>query len=269
MTKLFAALPVPSLWKVASVAFAGCACLFFAASSLRAQSQPGTVKTDMPDFARVRKFIREQMVARSTPSLAIAVARRGKILWEEGFGWADRENRIPATENTPYYVASISKSFTATAILILQERKLLNLDRPVNDYLSTTRVSSPAWDASQATVRRVATHTSGLTTYAQSYYAGQPISRLSADETIRRYGILFWPPGDHFDYSNLGYGILGEVVAQVSGKSYADFLRDEVFWPLGMTRASLGIGPGLEPYAAVRYSSQFGRQPQAESATPG
>jgi CubicO group peptidase (beta-lactamase class C family) len=223
----------------------------------------------MPDFSKVKQLIQEQMTARAIPSFAIAVARNGEILWEGGFGWADRENRIPATEHTPYYLASVTKSITATAIMILQERQLLDLDRPVNDYLGSTQVSSPLWDPVQATVRRVATHTAGLTTFRRTYYAGQSGSRLSADETIRRYGVLFWPPGDHFDYSNLGYGILGEVVARVSGKEYADFLREELFWPLDMNRASVGMGPAPDKYAAVRYSFDHGRSPQAESATPG
>jgi CubicO group peptidase (beta-lactamase class C family) len=223
----------------------------------------------MPDFSRVRKLIQEQMVENALPSISVAVARRGEILWEEGFGWADRENRIPATEHTMYYLASVTKTITATAVMVLRERRHLDLDRPVNDYLGSARVSSPVWNPAEATVRRVATHTAGLTTFAQSFQASQPGYRASLDETIRRYGILFWPPGDHFDYSNLGYGILGEVIARVSGKPCADFLRDEVFWPLGMTRASLGIGPGLEKYAAARYRGGSGRTPQMESATPG
>lgn len=93
--------------------------------------------------------------------------------------------------------------------------------------------------------------------------------RISNDETIQRYGIVFWPPGDHFDYSNLGYGILGTVVARVSGKSYSDFLRNEIFWPLGMTHASLGLDPKLEKFMAKRYSSEFGARPVAISGTPG
>ena len=115
-----------------------------------------------PDFSPVRMLIKKWMDAESVPSIAIAVTRRGQIVWEEGFGWADRENRIPATENTPYYVASVSKTFTATAVMILNERKQLDLDHPVNDYLGKDGVSSPRWNPKQATVRRVATHTARI-----------------------------------------------------------------------------------------------------------
>lgn len=243
--------------------------LLSVASSLIAQSRPIIPGTSKPDFSSARKLIQDRMVAESIPSFSIAVARKGEILWEEGFGWADRENRIPATEHTLYYLASVTKSITATAIMMLHERKQLDLDRPINDYLGPALVSSPIWNPTGATVRRVATHTSGLTTFAQNRYGVAPDYRISPDQTIQRYGILFWPPGDHFDYSNLGYGILGEVVARVSRKDYADFLRDEIFWPLGMTHASLSIGAGLEKDAAKRYSSDFGLRPWAVSGTPG
>ncbi len=257
---------------VADFVRAKCLCfvlLLSVASSLIAQSRPITTVTSKPDFSKTRKLIQDRMVAESIPSLSVAVARRGETLWEEGFGWADRENRIPATEHTLYYLASVTKSITATAVMMLHEQKRLDLDRPINDYLGSARVSSPLWNPTGATVRRVATHIAGLTTFAQNRYGVAPDYRISPDQTIQRYGILFWPPGDHFDYSNLGYGILGEVVARVSGKDYADFLRDEIFWPLGMTHASLGIGPGLEKYAAKRYNTDFGLRPWAVSGTPG
>jgi CubicO group peptidase (beta-lactamase class C family) len=225
------------------------------ASSLAAQSrQPTNANPNKVDFSKARQLIQEQMTERSIPSISVAVARRGEILWEEGFGWADRENRIPATEHTMYYMASINKSFTAVALMILQERKQLDLDRPLNDYLGAAKLTSPAWNPSEATVRRVATHTAGLTTFNAR-------GHLSMDETIRRYGVLFWPPGERFDYSNLGFKILDEVVARVSGQSYSNFLRTEIFWPLGMTHASAGIGPGLEKFVAQRYITTRGLQP--------
>ncbi len=71
-------------------------------------------------FDRVRDLIRKELAERDVPSVAVAVARNGKILWEEGFGWADRENRVPATERTMYSLASISKPFTATALMALK-----------------------------------------------------------------------------------------------------------------------------------------------------
>jgi len=146
-----------------------------------------------------------------------------------------------------YYTASVTKSFTATALMILCERKKLDLDRSVNDYLAGAKLSSPAWDAAGATIRGLATHTAGLTTFLTAH-------ELSIDEMIRRYGILIWPPGEHFDYSNFGPIILEEVIARVSGESYEDFLRSEVLQPLGINRASMRFDPALEKFTARSYS---------------
>lgn len=226
-------------------------------------------QTSPPDFSEVRKLIQTEMAARKIPSISVAVARRGEILWEEAFGFADKENGIRADKNTMYYVASVTKTFTATALTVLEERKQIDFDRSINDYLKPMQVSSPLWNTKEATVGRVATHMGGLTTFGRNCWADQKNCKISPDETIKRYGIVFWRPGDHFDYSNLGYGILGEVIHHVSGKGYADFMRDEIFLPLGMDHASVGIGPGFEKNAAIRYSSVHGRRATAYSASPG
>lgn len=207
-----------------------------------------------PDFSAARQLIRARMAKDSLPGLTIAVARGDSILWEEGFGWANRESRVPATPHTPFYLASISKTITATALMVLREQGRLNLDRPANEYLGNSRLWSPRWDASGATVRSVMTHTSGLTTFDIGCPTAQPRCRIpSREEIISRYGVLVWPPKDRFDYSNLGYYALGQIVAGASGRDFGAFLHDEVFRPLGMTRSSLGADPALESQTAVQY----------------
>lgn len=239
------------------------------ASPFTGQVPPTKTVRDSVDFSTARKLIQDRMAAESIPSVSIAVARKGEILWVESFGWSDRENKIPATEHTPYYLASVTKSITATAIMVLHERKQLNIDRPVNNYLRPARLSSPLWNVDGATVRRVANHTAGLTTFVQNRFGAPRNFSFPQDRIIQRYGMVFWPPGDHFDYSNLGFGILGDVVERVSGKAYGAFLRDEVFRPLRMTNASLGIPVANEKHAAKRYDSAFGYRPGAVSGTPG
>ncbi|GLV60354.1 hypothetical protein KDH_71740 [Dictyobacter sp. S3.2.2.5] len=204
-------------------------------------------------FDAIRERIQRELVEHGIPSLSVAVARGSTILWEEGFGWADRERRIPATPHTMYSLASISKPITTTGLMILKERGLLDLDRPINEYLGDSRLRAHVGNAGEATVRRVANHTSGLPLHYHFFYEDEPYLPPSMDETIRRYGHLVNAPGEHYQYSNLGYGILGEVIARLAGKSYADFLRSEVFYPLGMLRASVDIGPGLEEFQAQRY----------------
>jgi CubicO group peptidase (beta-lactamase class C family) len=206
-------------------------------------------------FEAVRDFIRTRMSERQVPSITVAVARDGKILWEEGFGWADRENRVLANEHTMYSLASTTKPFTATALMTLVEKKRIDLDRPVNQYLGNAKVRARVGNADDATVRRVANHSAGLPVHGQYFVSDEPFRPPSMDETILRYGNLVTIPGEKFEYSNLGYGILGYIISRVSEQSYEDYMRQAVFLKLGLTHTSVGIGPGLEKFAAVRYNT--------------
>ncbi len=202
-----------------------------------------------PLKAKVLDVLKESGVA----SISIAVARDGRIIWEEAFGWADRERMIKATPNTMYSLASISKPVTATGLMVLAGRKLVDVDKPVDDYLGGVKLTALAEESAPATVRNVLNHTAGLPLHYQFFYENEPDERPPMEETIRRYGILVWAPGEVYMYSNLGYGLIDHIIAKVSGRDYADFMRTEVFFPLDMTRTSVGIGPGLADFAAQRY----------------
>jgi CubicO group peptidase (beta-lactamase class C family) len=206
-------------------------------------------------FDGIRESIRRQLVDTQAPSIAVAVAKDGRIVWEQGFGWADREKRFAADEHTMYSLASISKPITATGLMTLVQAGKINLDHPVNEYLGNAKLRGRAGDAAQATVRRVANHSSGLPLHYQFFYADEPYRPPSMDETILRYGNLVTVPGEKYEYSNLGFGILDYAISRVSGKPYEDFMRQEVFLQLGLTHTSVGIGPGLERYEAVRYGA--------------
>jgi CubicO group peptidase (beta-lactamase class C family) len=220
-------------------------------------------------FDQIRDFIRARLVERSLPSLAVAVVQDGRIAWEEGFGWADREQRTPATAHTMYSLASITKPMTATALMILAGAGKIELDRPVNDYLGAAKLVARVGDARQATVRRVANHSAGLPLHYQFFYADEAWPRPTMDETILRYGNLVRAPGRRYQYSNLGYGVLDSVIARAAGRDYAEVMRREVFLPLGMTRSSIDIGPGLEAFAAARYGVDGGRIPFYTTDHPG
>lgn len=206
-------------------------------------------------FDDIRELIRYKLVETVVPSLAVAVAKDGVVVWEEAFGWADRENRVPADEHTMYSLASISKPITATGLMILKERRELDLDKPINDYLRNAKLKAWVGNPNDATVRRVANHSAGLPLHYQFFYEDDPYCLPPMDETIRRYGNLVTAPGERYQYSNLGYGVLDYVISRISGKSYSDFMRDEVFLPLGMTRASVYIGRGHKRHHAVRYGT--------------
>ena len=203
-------------------------------------------------FEPVRNSIRGHL-AKGVPSIAVAVARDGKILWEEGFGWADRESRVEATAHTMYSLASISKPILATGLMVLRERGRIDLDRPINDYLGDAKLKLRLGKQADVTVRRVANHSSGLPLHYHFFYRDEPYRPPAMDETIRRYGNIVTMPGEKYQYSNLGYGVLDYVISRASGSSYADFMRQQVFLPLGLDRMSVGIGPGREKHHATRY----------------
>jgi CubicO group peptidase (beta-lactamase class C family) len=182
------------------------------------------------------------MEADQMPSVSVAVAKGGQILWEESFGWANRAKMTPATANTMYSLASISKPFTATGVMRLVDQGEIDLDKPINDYLGVGKLTGLAGDASGATVRRVLSHTSGLPLHYQFFYETNGYGPPSMDTTVARYGILVNPPGEVFQFSNLGFGILGYVAARTSGLDYPDYMRTRVFLPLGLTHISR-IGP--------------------------
>ena len=207
-------------------------------------------------FAEVRATIERALASSGVASIAVAAAKDGKIVWEEGFGWADREARRRADAHTMYSLASISKPITATGLMMLVEQGKVSLDKPANDYLGRGKISGLAGDAGQATVRRVLSHTAGLPLHYQFFYADQSYSPPSMDETIARYGNVVFAPGTLYEYSNLGFGIIDHIIERASGQRYADFMRNQVFLPLGLTHTSIDIAPGLEQFSAQRYDAR-------------
>ncbi|MCC6586883.1 MAG: beta-lactamase family protein [Bryobacterales bacterium] len=221
------------------------------------------------EFDALRSRIRAELVRLNVASVSVALARDGKIVWEEGFGWADREKRIAATEHTLYSLASISKPMTATGLMVLADRGLVRLDAPMDEYLGAAKLRARTGSAREATVRRVASHSAGLPLHYQFFYADEPYARPPMDETILRYANLVTPPGERYQYSNLGYGLLDYAISRVSGRDYAEFMRNEVFLPLGLTRTSVHLTPALEPYAAIRYTAAGQRLPMYDFDHPG
>ncbi len=209
---------------------------------------------DSFDSARTR--IQNVMIAHDIPSVTIAVAHKQKIVWEQGFGWADVERRIPATPHTSYALASIGKSMTATALMMLVERGKIDLDQPMDRYLGEHELVARIGNARDATVRRVASHTAGLSLHGLFVYEDEPGAPPTLEETFRRYGVIAQPPGEAFVYSNLGFGLLEAAIERASGKSYTEFLTEELFIPLGLNDAS--VFPDIKPGSAVatRYWGQ-------------
>jgi len=206
-------------------------------------------------FHKVRSKLLDYVKEGELPSIAVAVAQDGKIIWEEAFGWADRENLIKATPNTIYSLASISKTFTATALMTLVEKGFVNLNKPIDNYLGKVKIRAYEGDAEDATVKRVLNHRAGLPPHYNFFTMDDPGRYREMDETIRRYGIICYEPGWSYVYSNLGYGLIEYVISRISNKTIEQFMKQEIFLPLGLMHSSFGKDPSLEKYYAKRYDA--------------
>jgi len=205
----------------------------------------------------LRVAIRRLVDSAALPSLTVGISVDGRTVWAEGFGYADLTRRIRVTPDTRYSLASISKPLTATAVMRLVERGRVRLDAPANSYLRGAQLTGLAGTADSATVRRLLSHTAGLPLHYRFYYAppgGGAVPAPDVARTIARYGLVVYPPGTVYNYSNLGYGILGEIIAATSGVPYEAYMREQLFAPLGMTRTTISSGAGLAN-SAVRYDA--------------
>jgi CubicO group peptidase (beta-lactamase class C family) len=194
-------------------------------------------------FDSAEEIMAADLDAGLVPSVAYAVARASGVVHQGAFGGA-------ATAETPYALASVTKPFVATAVAILAERGAVDLDAPVRAVL-------PDWfegrDGGDFTVRQLLGHTAGLATYARIHFADRPTRVFGLAEAFERHGFEAQPPGTVYEYSNLGYGLLGEIVERASGRTLDRFLEEELFEPLGLTHSALRARPGSSlPVDAAR-----------------
>ena len=186
----------------------------------------------------VDDYLKAQMAARHIPGLSVAVVQDGRVVKSQGYGLADMKAKTAATPETVYEIGSLTKQFTAAAILRLREQKKIGIDDNISLHLNGLPA---AWKV--ITVRELLNQTSGLPNYrdglnyrkggtAKDYTAAQVIA-LAAAKPLR------FAPGTQFEYSNTNYHLLGMIVEKVSGQSYGDYLQKTFFSPLGMTRTRM------------------------------
>ncbi|PYI86368.1 MAG: serine hydrolase [Verrucomicrobia bacterium] len=185
-----------------------------------------------PGFAdQVDDYIREEMKKQHIPGLSFAVVNDGKLVKSGGYGVANVELNAPAKPETVYQLQSITKSFTATGIMLLVEEDKVGVDDKICKYLDAL---PDIWK--EITVRHLLTHTSGIkdfinepTVDLRKDITPQDVIKSLADKPLN------FQPGEKYTYSNTGYHLFGMIIHQVTGKLWGDFLRERIFEPLGMT----------------------------------
>ena len=171
---------------------------------------------------------------------SIAIVDNGEIVYATGYGFSDLENKKKADANTIYGIGSITKAFTALSIMQLQEQKKLSVTNSIKDYLVDLKIENPFNDSNQIYINDILSHTSGLPSdIANGFFVDNPptISWVIKELNKQR---LVSPRRYISAYSNVGYGLLGEVISRVSGLNYGDYLRKNIFTPLNMTSSSIG-----------------------------
>jgi CubicO group peptidase (beta-lactamase class C family) len=182
----------------------------------------------------------------------VLVVKDGKTLIDQGYGSADLEWNIPNTPTAKFRLGSITKQFTAASILLLEERGKLKIDDPISKYLPD---APPAWQ--KITIYNVLTHTSGIPSFTgfPDYNATEWKDTTPAELVARfRDKPLDFEPGSKFSYSNSGYVLLGYLIEKISGQTYADFLQQNIFTPLGMADTGIDSNAAILPQRAQGYS---------------
>jgi len=202
------------------------------------------------------------------PGLAIMVIRRGDVLYEAGYGLADVHEKTPIGSTTLFCIASLTKPFTAMAIMILAEAGKLGYDDPITRFLPEVPGSYQ-----KVTIRHLLTHTGGIPDYYAEVYSRfrdrLPTNRDALGVLKESNGPRF-EPGERYEYSNAGYELLALIIERAAGKPYADFLRRRIFEPLGMndTRVVGRSGVGVENRARGYRAWVWGSEPELFEADP-
>jgi CubicO group peptidase (beta-lactamase class C family) len=186
--------------------------------------------------ARLDDHFRGRLEQRKATGLAVGIVVDGEVVYSKGFGVRDVASGSPVDVDTVFRIASLSKSFTAAAVMKLRDEGTISLDAPITTYLpELSSVALPTRDSAPITVRQLLTHGSGLP-WDDLWGA---VSHGFNEQDLRaltQAGLSFSnPPGTRFEYSNLGYALLGRIVERVSGKGYREYVTANILRPLGMT----------------------------------
>jgi CubicO group peptidase (beta-lactamase class C family) len=186
---------------------------------------------------------------------SVLIARAREVLLGQGYGMANLEHRVANSPQTKFRLGSVTKQFTAAALLQLQQQGLLKVDRPISTYLPDYP------QGGLITIHHLLTHTAGIPNYTSfPDYVQKQRSAMTLDEIIAWFSDqpLEFTPGDRYSYSNSGYTLLTKLIEVVSGQSYADYLQHHIFEPLGMTHSGYDQSAPMLTHRASGYAPTEG-----------
>ena len=188
--------------------------------------KPASVRESI---ALSRNYLLGYVNANRIPGISVAVAHEGRVIWSQGFGWADLENKVPVTPLTKFRIGSVSKPFTAALVAVLREQGKIDIDVAIQEYV-------PDFPEKQApiTVRHLLAHTSGIRHYTGSEYYTNGFTSIKEGLAVFKDDALEDDPGKRFVYSSYGYDLIGAAVEAACGRSFEECLAEYVTGPLGL-----------------------------------
>jgi CubicO group peptidase (beta-lactamase class C family) len=221
---------------------------------------PGKPDSSLPGkYEQVKRsvslVIQKEMKKRKVNGLSIALVDDQHVVWAQGFGYADEENSVPATPETIYRVGSISKLFTATAIMQLVEQGRIDIDKPVHTYLPEFSIRTRFPNSDPITLRSLMTHHSGLpANFYKGMWSKTPGPFTAVVNRIKDEYAAY-PPNFIFSYSNVGATLLGNVVEKTVGGDFASSMDDSLLRPMGMAHSSFSSRLNMKPGSAKGYGN--------------
>jgi CubicO group peptidase (beta-lactamase class C family) len=220
-----------------------------------APKKPSTLQRGDYEYTKkyVSWFIQREMEKHNIQGLSVAMVDDQRIIWAQGFGYADVNKKIPATPQTVYPTASIAKLFTIVAALQLTEENKINLDQPLRTYLPEFSIKTRFPDAAPITARSLMTHHSGLPSDRLSrIMSRRPVPFTDVVNEMKDEYVAH-PPNLVFSYSNLAIGLLGYMVQKISGQDFVSYMDESVLGPIGMTHASFVLRSDIKPLLSKGY----------------
>lgn len=220
--------------------------LFFVFSFLLICNYGFSQSLNKPDI--IDAYIQNKMLSQHIPGLALAIIKHGQLVKERYYGLSNIENNVPVTKNSVFEIASMSKQFTCAAILLLQQEGKLSVSDKLSKYINNMPIS---WE--NITLYQLMNHTSGM---RDDWVEETPYFLINHTDSLmfeaQKNAPLHFKPGTSFEYSS-GPFTLGLVISNVTGKTYAQFLKEKIFQPLGMTSSSVYENRQIVPHRAAGY----------------
>ena len=203
-------------------------------------------------------WVKSEIEYNNLPGLSVGIIFDQDLIWSKGFGFADVDKKTPMTPQTIFRIASVTKLFTCTAIMQLRDQGKLQLDDPVEKYLSWFKIKNRFPDAPAITIRQLMTHTSGLPREAAfPYWTDHKFPTLDQImETLPNQETTY-PSETKWKYSNLGMAILGQIVVAASGQDYETYIQNHILKPLEMNNTSVYLTNEQRKQIATGYGRRL------------